>query len=187
MLAFTDGVFAVIITIMVLDLKIPRGATFEALKPVSIVFLAYILSFVYVGIYWNNHHHMFVVSKTTSGAILWANLHLLFWMSLIPFVTGWLGETHIAGPPAAIYGTVLLMAGGAYTILQTLLIKQQGPDSELAKAIGSDVKGRVSLLLYLSGIAASFFLPWLSFALCAVPAVLWLIPDPRIEGRIRGR
>jgi uncharacterized membrane protein len=184
MLAFTDGVFAVIITIMVLDLKVPHGSTFEALKPVSIVFLTYVMSFIYVAIYWNNHHHMFQVTDKTNGAILWANLHLLFWLSLAPFVTGWLGESGFAGPPAAAYAGVLLMCGLAYFTLQGLIIRNQGEESELRKAVGEDFKGKVSLVIYVLAVAASFQLPWLAVALCAMPAVIWFIPDRRIESRL---
>jgi uncharacterized membrane protein len=184
MLAFTDGVFAVIITIMVLDLKIPHGATFDALRPEATTFMTYILSFIYVAIYWNNHHHLFQMTDKTNGAILWANLHLLFWQSLAPFVTGWLGQSGAAGAPAATYGFVLLMSGVAFTILQGCIIRQQGPSSPLREAVGSDSKGKVSLGLYAAGIATSFWAPALAVALCAVPAVIWLIPDRRIESRL---
>jgi len=179
--AFSDGVLAIIITIMVLELKVPHGADFDALMPVLPVFLSYVLSFLYVGIYWNNHHHMFQTTKRVSGGILWANLHLLFWLSLFPFSTAWIGENHLAPAPIAVYGFVLLMAGVAYLILQRLIIIQQGADSLLQAAIGRDWKGRLSALAYLAAIPLAFVSPWISIGLYTSAAFAWLIPDRRIE------
>jgi uncharacterized membrane protein len=179
--AFSDGVLAIIITIMVLELKVPHGADFDALAPVLPVFLSYILSFLYVGIYWNNHHHMFQTTRRVSGGILWANLHLLFWLSLFPFSTAWIGENQLAPAPIAVYGFVLLMAGVAYLILQRLIIVQQGPDSLLAAAIGRDWKGKLSALAYLAAIPLAFVSPWISIGLYTSAAFTWLIPDRRIE------
>jgi uncharacterized membrane protein len=179
--AFSDGVIAIIITIMVLEMKVPHGADLRALAPVLPVFLCYVLSFVYVGIYWNNHHHLFQAVKHIKGSVLWANLHLLFWLSLFPFVTGWMGENHFATWPVAIYGGVLIMAAIAYSILVRILLAEHGADSVLARAIGSDAKGSLSVVLYVVGIALAFFNPWLGIALYALVALLWLIPDRRIE------
>ncbi|HTX22039.1 MAG TPA: TMEM175 family protein [Candidatus Aquilonibacter sp.] len=186
--AFSDGVLAIIITIMVLDLKVPQPTeqlphpdTLAALKPLLPVFLTYVLSFIYLGIYWNNHHHLLKAAHKVNGAMMWANLHLLFWLSLFPFVTGWLGENHFTTAPAAIYGAVLLMAAIAWYILQTLIIARQGRDSKLAKAIGRDFKGKISPLLYATGIALAFFRPWISCTIYALVALLWLVPDRRIE------
>jgi len=179
--AFSDGVLAIIITIMVLELKVPHGADFDALMPVLPVFLSYVLSFLYVGIYWNNHHHMFQTTKRVSGGILWANLHLLFWLSLFPFSTAWIGENHLAPAPIAVYGFVLLMAGVAYLILQRLIIIQQGANSLLQAAIGRDWKGRLSALAYLTAIPLAFVSPWISIGLYTSAAFAWLIPDRRIE------
>jgi uncharacterized membrane protein len=179
--AFSDGVFAIIITITVLELKVPQGATLQALAPVTPVFLTYVLSFVYLGIYWNNHHHMLHTCEKVTGTILWANLHLLFWLSLIPFTTGWMGENHFATLPSALYGIVLLMAAIAYFILQNVIIGSQGRDSLLKKAIGRDWKGRLSTVLYLLAIPASFWLHWVSQGLYVLVALIWLIPDRRIE------
>jgi uncharacterized membrane protein len=179
--AFSDGVLAIIITIMVLELKVPHSADFDALAPVVPVFLSYILSFLYVGIYWNNHHHMFQTTKRVSGGILWANLHLLFWLSLFPFSTAWIGENHLAPAPIAVYGFVLLMAGVAYLILQHLIIVQQGPNSLLAAAIGRDWKGKLSALAYLAAIPLAFVSPWISIGLYTSAAFTWLIPDRSIE------
>jgi len=179
--AFSDGVLAIIITIMVLELKVPHGDNFEALGPLVPVFLSYVLSFIYVGIYWNNHHHMFQVTRSVSGGILWANLHLLFWLSLFPFSTAWIGENHLASVPTAAYGVVLLMAGVAYLILQRMIIVQQGPNSVLAAAIGRDWKGRLSALAYLAAIPLAFVSPWISIGLYTSTAFAWLIPDRRIE------
>ena len=179
--AFSDGVIAIIITIMVLELKVPQGSQWSALRPLIPVLISYVLSFVYVGIYWNNHHHMLQVAEKVNGGILWANLHLLFWLSLIPFVTGWMGENHCAAQPVALYGVVLLMAGIAYTLLARLLATHHGKDSTLALAIGKDYKGIISLLIYAVAIMLSFFNPWLAFALYILVAILWFIPDRRIE------
>lgn len=183
--AFSDGVFAVIITIMVLDLKVPAGATFAALSSVLPVFLSYVLSFIYVGIYWNNHHHLLNASEKVSGRILWANLHLLFWLSLAPFVTEWLGENPHAPVPVALYGAVLLFAGGAYFILTKSLIHRHGMDSRLALSIGSDRKGIASVTVYTSAIPLAFVRPWIACTCYVLVAVMWLLPDPRIERNIR--
>lgn len=179
--AFSDGVLAIIITIMVLEMKVPHGATLDALAPIVPVFLSYILSFVYIGIYWNNHHHMLHTTTRVSGVVLWANLHLLFWLSLFPFVTGWMGENHFAPTPSAIYGAVLLAAAGAYWLLQYAIIASHGEDSVLKRAIGSDWKGKLSLLLYGCGIAATFVTPWLGQAIYVLVALIWIVPDRRIE------
>ena len=183
--AFSDGVIAIIITIMVLEMKVPRGESFAALRPLLPVFLSYVLSFLYVGIYWNNHHHMLHAATHVTGPILWANLHLLFWLSLFPFATGWMGQNHFALPPTALYGFVLLMAGIAYFILQRAIIVSQGPTSVLRKAIGSDWKGKVSPLLYVAGIVSSLFSSWMAQAIYVFVALLWLIPDRRIEHALR--
>jgi uncharacterized membrane protein len=179
--AFSDGVLAIIITIMVLELKAPHASELGALKPLLPVFLSYILSFIYVGIYWNNHHHMFHSTEHVSGSILWANLHLLFWLSLFPFTTGWMGENHLLPTPTAVYGLVLLMAAIAYYILQRAIIAHQGSHSLLASAIGQDWKGKLSPVLYLSAIPLAFVQPWISDSLYVFVALLWLIPDRRIE------
>ena len=179
--AFSDGVIAIIITIMVLELKLPHGADMLSLKPLLPVFLSYVMSFLYVGIYWNNHHHMLHAVKKVNGGILWANLHLLFWLSLVPFVTNWLGENHISSIPVALYGLVLLMAALAYWVLQHLIIVSQGADSTLAKAVGRDIKGKLSLALYAIAIAVSFYLPWASIGLYVSVALMWIVPDRRIE------
>ncbi len=179
--AFSDGVLAIIITIMVLELKVPHGTDLKELEPVLPVFLSYILSFIYVGIYWNNHHHMMHAVQKVNGGILWANLHLLFWLSLIPFVTGWLGENHFAELPMALYGVVLLMAAIAYFILQNRILAVQGKDSLLAKALGKDLKGKASPIIYIVAIIASFYSPWIAGALYILLALMWLIPDKRIE------
>ncbi len=172
---------AIIITIMVLELKVPHGVELATLKPMLPVFLSYVLSFIYVGIYWNNHHHLFHSTKHASGGILWANLHLLFWLSLFPFTTGWMGENHLAPTPTAVYGFVLLMAALAYYILQRAIIVQQGRDSLLASAIGRDWKGKLSPALYLTAIPLAFVSPWLASGLYVFVALLWFIPDRRIE------
>jgi TMEM175 potassium channel family protein len=185
--AFSDGVIAIIITIMVLDLKVPHGESFAALKPTIPIFLMYVLSYVYVGIYWNNHHHMLHASGKVTGAVLWANLHLLFWLSLIPFTTAWMGENHFTSAPSALYGFVLLMAGLAYWILQQLIIKAQGPHSLLKTAIGNDWKGKSSPFFYLLAIVCSFWSPQTSHAIYALVALLWLIPDRRIERTLTSR
>ena len=179
--AFSDGVLAIILTIMVLEIKVPHGADFAALKPLLPVVLSYVLSFIYVGIYWNNHHHMLSSTHRVNGAILWANLHLLFWLSLVPVVTGWMGENHFAPATLATYGVVLLMAGVAYWILQSRIIAQDGPDSVLAYAIGRDLKGLSSPWLYVAGIAASFWYPWVAGSIYVFVALMWLVPDSRIE------
>ena len=183
--AFSDGVIAIIITIMVLELKVPHGEDFETLVPLIPIFLSYVLSFVYLGIYWNNHHHMLNAVQTVTGSMLWANLHLLFWLSLVPFATGWMGENHFAAAPAALYGAVLLMAGVAYLILQQLIIKSQGPESILKKAVRRDWKGKVSPVLYAVAILFSFRWQWISLGLYVGVALLWLIPDRRIENVLR--
>lgn len=182
--AFSDGVLAVIITIMVLEMKVPSGSTFRALQPLLPVFLSYVLSFTNVGIFWNNHHHMLHAAHRVSGAVLWANIHLLFWLSLFPFVTGWMGENHFASLPVALYGGVSCMAGMAYYMLAHCLIGLHGPDSELAKAFGKDTKGIASVLLYLAGVALSWLSPTVSLALYVLVAGIWFIPDRRIEKTI---
>jgi uncharacterized membrane protein len=179
--AFSDGVLAVIITIMVLELSIPHGSTFAALVPLFPVILAYALSFIYVGIYWNNHHHMLHATQHIDGSIMWANLHLLFWLSLIPFVTGWCSENHFAALPVAMYGVVLLMAAVAYTILQTRIIRHEGAGSLLGRAVGRDNKGKVSLLCYAVAIPSVLLSPWIAVALYVLVALIWLVPDTRIE------
>jgi uncharacterized membrane protein len=179
--AFSDGVLAIIITIMVLELKVPHGARLAALKPLLPVFLSYVLSFIYLGIYWNNHHHMLHTVTHVSGGILWANLHLLFWLSLFPITTGWMGENHFAPIPTAIYGFVLLMAAIAYFILQYAIIAKQGPQSILAAAIGRDWKGKLSAVFYIAAIPLAFVSPWISSSIYAFVALIWLIPDRRIE------
>ncbi|MGH8807342.1 MAG: TMEM175 family protein [Noviherbaspirillum sp.] len=184
--AFSDGVLAIIITIMVLEMKVPHGENLDALLPLVPVFLSYILSFIYLGIYWNNHHHMLHTAHKVSGAVLWANLHLLFWLSLFPFATGWMGENHFAPLPTAIYGIVLLMAAIAYLVLQQLIIEAEGPGSLLKQALGRDWKGKASLVLYVAGIIASFWLHWLAQATYVFVALMWLVPDRRIE-RVLGQ
>jgi uncharacterized membrane protein len=179
--AFSDGVIAIIITIMVLELHVPKGNHIAALAPLLPVFLSYLLSFVYVGIYWNNHHHMIYAAKTVNGNILWANLNLLFWLSLIPFVTAWMGENHFDRWPVVLYGAVLIMNGVAYTILCRLLIKEAGPDSELALALGKDWKGKLSVVGYAVAIGLAFINSWIGFGMYVVVAMMWLIPDRRIE------
>jgi uncharacterized membrane protein len=179
--AFSDGVIAVIITIMVLEMKVPHGESVQALAPLIPVFLSYVLSFLYVGIYWNNHHHMLHTTSRVTGAILWANLHLLFWLSLIPFTTGWMGENHFAPVPSALYGFVLLMAAIAYWILQQLIIASHGPDSVLKKAVGGDWKGKVSPILYAVAIPMAFVSRWVSLGIYVFVALIWLVPDKRIE------
>ena len=185
--AFSDGVIAIIITIMVLELKTPHGADWAAIRPLVPVFLTYVLSFVYLGIYWNNHHHMLYVTEHINGAILWANMHLLFWLSLIPFATGWMGENHFATLPTAVYGCVMLAAAVAYYLLQRLIIKQQGANSKLKAAVGRDVKGKLSPLLYVAAIIMAFVNQWVSDALYVLVALMWLIPDRRIEAKVEER
>ena len=183
--AFSDGVLAIIITIMVLELKVPHGTDLHALKPLVPVFLSYVLSFVYVAIYWNNHHHMLHAAQRVNGGILWANLHLLFWLSLIPFVTGWMGENHFAPVPTAFYGIVLLMAAISYFILQRTILFEHGKNSVLARAIGKDFKGKISVVLYIVAILTTFLNEWVSGALYALVAMMWLIPDQRIEKTLK--
>ena len=183
--AFSDGVLAIIITIMVLELKVPHGATLAALQPLLPVLSSYVLSFAYIGIYWNNHHHLFHAATRVSGGVLWANLHLLFWLSLLPFVTGWMGENHDAVLPTALYGTVLLLAATAYWILEWLIVHCEGTGSLLARAVGGDFKGKLSIALYAIAIALAFAQTWLAQALYLAVALLWLVPDRRIERRLR--
>jgi uncharacterized membrane protein len=182
--AFSDGVLAIIITIMVLELKVPHGADLAALVPLLPLFLSYVLSFIYVGIYWNNHHHLLHAAKRVSGRVLWANLILLFWLSLLPFATGWMGENHFEAMPSALYGLVLLMAAMSYYWLQQSIIAVDGPDSLLKRALGSDWKGKASPLLYIAGIALSFWLRWAALAIYVLAALMWLVPDRRIERSI---
>lgn len=184
--AFSDGVIAIIITIMVLELQVPHDVSLAALQPLWGIFLSYVLSFVYVGIYWNNHHHMLHTTHEVTGGILWANLHLLFWLSLVPFVTGWMGENHFAPVPTAAYGVILLMAAMAYMILERLIIRSQGANSILKRAVGRDWKGKISPALYLSGILVSLVAaPALAGAVYAAVAIMWLVPDRRIERALR--
>jgi uncharacterized membrane protein len=183
--AFSDGVIAILITIMVLELHAPDDVTWQALRPVLPVFLAYVLSFVFLGIYWANHHHMLQLATRVNGGILWANLHLLFWLSLVPFVTEWMGEHHTASAPTALYGAVLMCAGFAYTILERALIWEQGPGSPLAAAVGIDVKGLASFAAYAIAIAVAFYRPAISDALYIGTALMWLVPDRRIEKVVR--
>jgi len=185
--AFSDGVLAIIITIMVLELKIPHGDDIKALEPLIPVFLSYLLSFIYLGIYWNNHHHMLHVTKQVSGSVLWANLHLLFWLSLVPFATGWMGENHFAPAPTALYGVPLLMAGIAYLLLQRAIMAAQGRESLLAVAVGRDLKGKLSPLLYLVAIPSAFLDQRIAGAIYVFVALIWLVPDRRIERALAGR
>ena len=179
--AFSDGVLAIIITIMVLELKVPHGDDWAALTSLWPVFVSYVLSFTYIGIYWNNHHHLIAASRHIDGSIMWANLHLLFWLSLTPFVTGWMGENHFAPLPTGLYGFVLLMAGIAYQILQVRILAGEPASSALRTEIGSDLKGKLSLLFYIAGSVISSVIPWLAWALFAFVAIMWLVPDRRIE------
>jgi uncharacterized membrane protein len=179
--AFSDGFFAIIITITVLSLRVPKGADLAALRPLLPEFLTYVMSFVYLGIYWNNHHHMLHVTRRVTGGILWANLHLLFWLSLIPFVTGWMGQNHFHAVPTALYGVLLFMAGTAYYILQQTIIASEGPGSVLARALGRDIKGKISPVIYAAAIGSVFLHPLIADALYALVALIWLIPDRRIE------
>ena len=185
--AFSDGVLAIIITIMVLELKVPHGADLGALGPLLPVFLSYVLSFIFIGIYWSNHHHLLHAVQHVDGRILWANLHLLFWLSLIPFVTGWMGENHFAAWPVALYGTVLLSAAIAYVILTRVLVSYHGRDSALAKAVGKDFKGKVSMVCYAVAIPLAFVNSWLACGLYVLVVVMWLIPDRRIERELTER
>jgi uncharacterized membrane protein len=181
--AFSDGVFAVIITIMVLELKAPHGADWDAFRPLLPAFLTYVLSYVFLGIYWNNHHHMMHATDRVNGASLWANLHLLFWLSLVPFVTGWMGDNHFAALPTAAYGAVLFMAGIAYVVLEGRLLNAGNP--RLAAAVGHDIKGMISAVLYLAAIPLAFLHPWIADGIYAVVATTWLVPDRRIEARLK--
>jgi uncharacterized membrane protein len=183
--AFSDGVLAVIITIMVLELKAPHGVALADLLPLAPTFLSYVLSFVYVGIYWNNHHHMLQTVRSVTGPILWANLHLLFWLSMVPFASAWMGENHLSTLPVALYGVVLLMCSVAYGLLATLLIRHEGPDSVLAKALGQDVKGKVSTALYLVALAAAFWQPLAAVVVYVGVALIWFIPDRRVERQLK--
>ncbi|HWF86292.1 MAG TPA: TMEM175 family protein [Vicinamibacterales bacterium] len=182
--AFSDGVFAVLITILVLDLKVPHGADWAALGPLLPVFLTYVLSFIFLGIYWNNHHHMLQLTEHVNGAILWANLHLLFWLSLVPFVTGWMGENQFASLPTAVYGTVLFMSAVAFTILANRIVAHQGPHSRLAAAVGRDIKSKVSLALYAIAIPLAFLHQAIADTIFVSVALIWLIPDRRIESTV---
>lgn len=182
--AFSDGVIAIIITIMVLEMKVPHGDDLAALDPLVPVFISYVLSFVYVGIYWNNHHHLLHAVQKINGPILWANLHLLFWLSLFPFVTGWMGENNFSTWPVALYGTVLFMAAIAYSILELALIKLQGKDSLLAVAVGREFKAKISLIMYAAAIPFAFLSRWLAISLYVIVAVMWVIPDRRIEKKL---
>ena len=178
--AFSDGVLAIIITIMVLELRVPHGSDLAALKDVLPVFLTYALSFIYVGIYWNNHHHLLKAARRVNAAMMWANLHLLFWLSLFPFVTGWMGANHFKPVPTALYGVVMLLAAISYYILQSIIVAGEGCDSRLAASIGRDYKGKLSPVLYAVAIAASFFQPWIAASIYVLVALLWLVPDRRI-------
>jgi uncharacterized membrane protein len=182
--AFSDGVIAIIITIMVLELKVPHEASWAGLVPILPVFLSYLMSFVFLGIYWSNHHHLLQAVEHVNGGVLWANLHLLFWLSLIPFVTGWMGENNFAAVPAACYGLVLLLAAIAYFILARTLLSIHDPDSVLAKALGADFKGKIWVVIYLVAIPLAFVKSWLACAIYALVAVMWLVPDRRIEKKI---
>jgi len=183
--AFSDGVIAIIITIMVLELKVPHGEELSALGPLLPTFLSYVLSFIYVGIYWNNHHHMLHATRRVTGPMLWANLHLLFWLSLLPFVTGWMGQNHFATAPSAIYGAVLLMAAIAYWILQQTIIRHEGEASVLKRAVGSDWKGKLSPILYVLAIITTLWNAWIAQVMYVLVAVIWLVPDRRIERVLR--
>ncbi len=182
--AFSDGVIAILITIMVLELKTPHDTDWQALRPLVPVLLTYVLSFIFLGIYWNNHHHFLYAAEKINGKILWANLHLLFWLSLIPFVTGWMGENHLAPLPTAIYGVVLLCAAVAYTILQSLIVAQLGANAPLARAVGKDKKGKLSLIGYTLAIPLAFVNQWIAAGLYVLVALMWLIPDQRIESKL---
>src|SRR5258708_18225923 len=182
--AFSDGVIAILITIMVLELKVPHGTDWEAVRPSVPSFLTYVLSYVFLGIYWNNHHHMLHLAERINGKILWANLHLLFWLSLVPFVTGWMGENHFAPLPTAVYGADLLLAGLAYWILERAIIGHQGQNSKLKEAVGGDTKAKISTALYTSAIPLAFVHSWISHAIYVTVALMWLVPDKRIESMV---
>ena len=184
--AFSDGVIAILITIMVLELKVPHGSHWSALRPLVPVFLSYVLSFVNLGIYWNNHHHLLSATQRINGAVLWANLHLLFWLSLFSFFTGWMGENHFDALPTAAYGVVLFMAGVAYYILKTTILAAQGPGSTLAQALGSDAKGKISPVLYAIAVPFAFVNKWIAVAIYVLVAAMWFVPDRRIESAIGG-
>jgi uncharacterized membrane protein len=186
LLAFSDGVIAILITIMVLELRVPHGSDWAAISSVLPIFFMYMLSFVFLAIYWNNHHHLLSLAERVNGQVLWANTHLLFWLSLVPFVTRWMGENNFEPLPVAVYGAVLLLAAGAFTILVQVLIGAQGNDTRLREALGSDLKGKVSLVLYAAGVALAFPARWLALAIYVLVALLWLVPDPRIEKVHRG-
>ena len=183
--AFSDGVLAIIITIMVLELKAPEEVSFQALVPLLPIFISYLVSFIYLGIYWNNHHHLFQITEQVNGKVLWANLNLLFWLSLIPFATSWVGENHLESGPVAFYGLVLLMASIAYFFLQTAIISHHQDDFLLRKAIGKDLKGKISTALYILGLILSFVNPWLAIACYVIVAVIWIVPDKRIENILK--
>ena len=182
--AFTDGVLAIIITIMVLEMKAPNGAELGTLRPLVPMFLSYVLSFLYLGIYWSNHHHLLYVTHQVTGAIMWANLHLLFWLSLVPFVTRWMGENHFAPGPTMLYGVILLLAAIAYRLLQHVILREEGPDSILGAAVGSDRKGKTSVVIYAIALPVAFLRPWMAGALYVAGALMWLVPDRRIERRV---
>jgi len=181
--AFSDGVLAILITIMVLEMKVPHGEDFDSLKPILPVFISYVLSFVYIGIYWNNHHHLLHAVQHISGTVMWANMHLLFWLSLVPFASGWMGENHFTQWPVALYGFILFMNGVAYYILERCLINIHGKNSALMEAVGNDTKGILSVVIYLIAIITAFYNAWISLALYGVVAIMWIIPDKRIEKR----
>ena len=183
--AFSDGVVAIIITIMVLEMRAPHDTDLASLRPLLPVFLSYVLSFVHIGIYWNNHHHLLHTARHVTGGILWANLHLLFWLSLVPFVTAWMGVNHFEQQPVALYGVVMMMSGVAYYILTTTLIRHHGPESGLRAAVGNDFKGMISVVMYVIAITVSFANHWVSLAIYVAVTLMWLIPDPRIEKRAR--
>ncbi|HUR15307.1 MAG TPA: TMEM175 family protein [Mycobacteriales bacterium] len=185
--AFSDGVIAILITIMVLELETPQGDDLESLRELVPVFLTYVLSFVYLGIYWNNHHHMLQATERVTGGVLWANLHLLFWLSLFPFATGWMGENHVSALPTAVYGGVMLAAAIAYYVLQSTIIRAQGPGSVLSEAIGRDLKGKASPALYATAIGLAYVAPWASVVLYVVVALVWLVPDRRVESLLVDR
>jgi uncharacterized membrane protein len=182
--AFTDGVIAILITIMVLELKVPHGATLAELRPLIPVALSYLLSFIYLGIYWNNHHHMLAATHKIDGSVMWANLHLLFWLSLVPFTTAWMGENHFEKTPSAVYGVTLLMAAIAYYIMQSRILRLEGPNSVLATAVGRDKKGKISPVIYAIAIPMAYVSPWISGSLYVIVALIWLLPDPRIETQV---